>query len=434
MARVNQPSRLRPSRRRRAGTAYVLVLCTGVLLSVIGLGVLAGSRAASRSARQAADAGEAAVLAESGVAWGLAAVGADTAWRTTYANNVEVAGKAVGRGLVSFKLVDEADGNLSNSATDAVRLVGVGRVGSAARAYSAKLTAVGPVLDSLKNPVQAGTTLTITGNMTVSGGPLSANGTLTVSSGATVTGDVEGTSVVATGTVTGSKATLTTPRVLPVTSVFDTYKAQATTIAFSGISGGTVSNKVISAASNPYGTASAVGVYYIKVPSTGTLTIKSSRLVATLVVEVDPGGKVVTSGAWAWDPPRTDFPTLIVKAGTGSTVSLAGSSTALSEATAMTNFNPAGTPSSGGTTDTNFTGSYPAEFHGVLHVIGTGFTTTLSSYFTLKGALIAEGAVQAGVNTKLTADPVLSATPPVGYTAATTMRISPATWQWDPVN
>lgn len=167
-------------------------------------------------------------------------------------------------------------------------------------------------------------------------------------------------------------------------------------------------------------------------PSTGTLSIKTSRLVATLVVEMDPGGVFSTSGSFAWDPPRADFPTLIIKASGTSTVSLAGSTSALSEASALTNFNPASTPNSSGVSDTDMSDSYPAEFKGVLHVIGTGFTTSLTNNFKLTGAVIAEGAVSLGLGVRLTANPTLATTPPVGYTAASEMVISPGTWLWQP--
>lgn len=425
-------SATRDSRRRcRRGAAYVLVLSTGVLLSVVGLGVLSVSRAGARTAQQAADLDEAAVLAESAVAWGLATVKSEVGWRSAYANNVESGRKAFGRGEISFKFVDEADGNLANGAGD-VRVYGVGRAGAAARAYSVALVGSGAALDSLRNPLQAGAGLTVNSNLTVTGGPLSANGTLSVSGGVTVSGDVEGTAVSVAGTVTGGRATLAAPRALPQASAFDTYKAMATVIPFASIPGGTITGRVISAASNPWGAANPAGVYYVRVPPTGTLTIRTSRIVGTLIVEMDSGGRLITSQAFAWDPPRADYPSLVVKATTGSSVSLGGANTPLNEAL-LGNFNPPGTPNASGVTDNDTSDSYPAEFHGLLHLVGTGYPTTLTNHFNLKGSLIAEGTVTVNpVGVKLALDPVLAANPPAGYTAATVLNVAPGTWRWEP--
>ena len=435
----HRPGRDSPAfvgRRRRAGAAYLLVLSAGMLLSVIGFGILSSSRSATRSAGQAADLDEAAALAEAGVEWGMAAVAANTNWRTTYASGVEAAAKAVGRGTLTFKLVDEVDGNLSNNASDAVRLYGVGRVGSATRLYSVQLAGTGAVLDVLKAAVHSAGNLSVSDNQTPTGGPLSCNGTLTVASGKTVTGDAEAKAFAGSGTVTGTKTTLSADKAMPAATAFDSYKLLATTIPFP--SGGTVTKKVLSPNVNTVGAAAGLnanGVYYIRVPSTGTLTISASRLVSTLVVELDPGGKFATSGAFAWDPPRPDYPTLIVKGGTGSTVTLAGSSGLLYEAANSTNFNPAGMayPYATGTPDTDTTDSYPAEFHGLVHVIGSAVATTVNNYFSLKGSLVTEGATSVGLGVKLVADPALASSPPAGYTASGQMTPAAGSWRWDKV-
>jgi hypothetical protein len=420
-------------RRRRAGAAYLLVLSAGMLMSVIGLGILTASRSATRSAGQAADLDEAALLAEAGVEWGMAAVAANASWRTTYASGIEAAAKTVGRGTVTFKLVDETDGNLSNNASDAVRLYGVGRVGSATRVYSVPLAGTGASLDVLKTAVHAGTNLTITENLSPVGGPLSANGTVTVNGGKTVTGDVQGTALTLSGTVTGAKTTLPAALAMPQSTAFDTYKAAATVIAYP--SGGGVTKKVLSPGTNTISTTlNANGVYYVLVPAGSTLSITNSRFVATLVVELGANSQLVTTGNFAWDPPRADYPTLVVKGTTGSSVQLGGSNGTLVESTNITNFNPAGTPSPyvGGTTDADKTDSYPAELHGLVHVVGSAVATSITNNLTFKGCVLAEGAVSVGAGVRFTADPTLVASPPAGYSAATAMVPSAASWRWEP--
>lgn len=420
---------LKIATRPRRGAAYVLVLCAGILLSVVGMGILASSRANSRTASQSADLAEASVLAESAVEWGQAVINTNSSWRTTYSNNVETTPQTLGRGQISFKLVNETTASL---ASGDVRIYGIGRVGSATRVYSFALVGTGPTLDVLKTAATAGGNVTVNSSLTASAGSLASNGTLTVATGVTLTGDVEASTVTVNGTVTGTRTTLTTPKSLPVSTVFDTYKAQATEMLFSGIVGGNVSLKVISAGANPYGSVNAAGVYYIHVPSTGTLTIKNSRLLATLVIELDSGGKLITSNSFAWDPPRTDFPTLIVKGTTGSTVTFGGSTTALSESLNLVNFNPVGTPNAAGVSDSDMSDTYPTEFHGLLHVIGSGLSTAFTNNFVMKGSAIIEGAATTGLGVKFTADPTLFTTPPIGYTAATTtVKPSSGSWRWE---
>jgi hypothetical protein len=423
----------RVSHRRRRGAAYLLVLSAGIVLTVIGFGIMSASRSASRNASQTADIDEASVLAESAVECALALINNVTTWRTSFTSGVESVSVAVGRGTISVKLVDETDGNLSNNTADAVRLYGIGRVGSATRIFSVQLVNNGPPLDVLSSAAHSAGNFTVNDNLTVIGGPVSTNGTLSVLSGKTVTGDAK--AAVFGGTITGTKTTLTTDMTMPATTAFDTYKALATTMAFTSITGGLVNKKVLGSGANTwYGGAptAANGVYYIKVPSTGTLTIMNSRTLATLVVELDPGGKLLMSGAFAWDPPRTDYPTLIVKgSGTGSTVTLGGSVSALNEATNLTNFNPSGLPDSGGATDSDTLDTYASEFHGLLHVIGSTVPTTLQGNFVMKGTVITEGTLTTGTGVKLTLDPALASNPPQGYSGSTTMQPVAGSWRWE---
>src|SRR5436305_5822635 len=112
-------------RRRGRGVAYVFIIGLGILLAAACYGMLTVTRLAGRSYQQARDMRDAEVLAESAVQRAAALLAKNpTTWRTTYANNVETTQVAVGRGTVSFKLVDEGDANLANNAFDNVRVYG----------------------------------------------------------------------------------------------------------------------------------------------------------------------------------------------------------------------------------------------------------------------------------------------------------------------
>ncbi len=132
-----------------------------------------------------------------------------------------------------------------------------------------------------------------------------------------------------------------------------------------------------------------------------------------------------------WEPPRAGLPSLLINGQGSITVTLGHSSIALSESTQATNFNPAGTPNSSGTCDTDTLDSYTSEFRGLIHIMGTGFTTAFSSLFNFVGTAIVEGNATTAASVKLTADPTIAANPPAGYSNATAMQISPGTWKWE---
>lgn len=417
----------RRSRRPRRGVVYIVVLSLGMLLTVIGLALIASGRRATQSAAMTADADEAAVLAESGAEWGLAAIAANSNWRSAYTHNVEVAPLAMGRGTVTYKLVSVSGTSLSSGD---VRLVGIGRVGTAYRAYGVRMSGSGQTLEILKTTAHSGGNVSVTGNLTLSGGALSSNGNVTVGSTVTVTGAIEAINPGTTGTVTGGRTTLSASRAMPGDTL-ENYRSRATTIAYSSIPSGQINARVLSSASNPFGATNAEGIYYIRVPASSTLTITRSRLVATLVVELDPGGRLTTSAQFAWDSPRTDMPALIVKGASTGTVTLGASTTVLSELNNATNFNPPGTPNDSGVTDSDTSDTYPTEFHGLLHVIGAGVTTQMSTNFVMRGTAIVEGPLSIGSGVKLTADPALFSNPPSGYTHVANMNVAPGTWTWE---
>jgi len=63
----------------------------------------------------------------------------DAAWRTTCTSDVWSPDVGVGDAWVSYKLVDENDGNIASGAGDAVRIYGRARVHETVRIYSVVL-------------------------------------------------------------------------------------------------------------------------------------------------------------------------------------------------------------------------------------------------------------------------------------------------------
>jgi len=413
---------------------YVLVLGTGLLLAVVGLSLLTLARLNSRTIVWANDSKEARVLAEAAVEWALTTLAADAHWRTTYTSGQETPPVALGHGALSFKLVDEIDGDLANGPTDAVRLYGLGRTGAALRIYSVELVPDGPALDVLKTVAHAGGNLTTA--QTISGirGPLSANGTLTVPAPATVDGDVEAPVLSIAGTVTGVSKTVAA-KVMPPSSVFAEYLALATDIPYASVGSGTIQSVLLSPATNPYGSVNPKGVYHIRVPVHSGLSIRRSRLVATLLITLEDQATLSTSTAWLMEPPQPDAPTLLIRClGSNATVNLDGSTNQLSESSAGVNFNPPGTPYPwpSGVTDSDLTDNYRPRFVGLLHVIcPSTVTVSLATAFNACGTILTEGPLTVGGSSLLRTDLSLYANPPIGYRLAGPMVPVAGSWRWE---
>jgi hypothetical protein len=428
------PSILTSCRHGRRGSVYILVLGTGMLLTVVGLSVLTLARLNGRTILWANNSKEARVLAEAAVEWALTKLADDANWRTTYTNGVETAPVALGHGTISFKLVDEIDGNLANIPTDPVRIYGSGRAGAATRIYSAKLVPNGLGLDVLKTVAHAGGNLSTTQKITGIRGYFSSNGMLIVPLGAEVNGDVEAPILFILGTVNGARRTVAA-KAMPSPNVFDDYLATATEIPFASLSGGAIQNAVLSPAANPYGSVNAKGVYHIRVPAGASLSLQYSRLVATLLVTLESGAHFTTSNAWLMEPPQPDFPTLLIRClGTGATVNLDGTSSQLSESGRSTNFNPPGTPYPwpSGTADSDLVDQYRPRFMGLLHVIcPPTVTTNLGNAFTACGTVLAEGPMVLGNKSSLRTDLSLYVNPPIGYRMPGPMVPVAGSWRWE---
>jgi hypothetical protein len=123
----------RPRRVLRRGGAYVAILGTSMLVTVIGLSALLVVRVERRTSDLAAHATEAHIHVQSGVELALHLMQADPNWRSTYTHDVWAAPQALGGGSVSFKLVDEIDGALGNNPADPVRIYARSEVGPTVR-------------------------------------------------------------------------------------------------------------------------------------------------------------------------------------------------------------------------------------------------------------------------------------------------------------
>ena len=397
---------------------------TSMLVTVIGLSAVLAQRVQRRTINGASDAVQARYCAEAGIDLALHIIEQVPQWRHFYPHDVWFAPQAMGGGTVKWKLRDEADGNIANGDTDPVRIVAWGMVGDAIQKVSVVVEpAPGEPLDVLQTAIYATGDITASSTVTAVGGPFATAGVYT-NNGETI-GDVEAALVVNLGIITGTITEWAPPRDMPSGNVFDTYHAMATEIPFVD----TMQMVLLSSASNPYGPVSPNGVYYINVPPLAILQLDKVRIVATLVVDLGLGATLRTKGSVVWDSPGDNYPILVVNAGAGAQLDLNGTTQPLKEGNTQTNFNPPGTPYNG-ESDSDIADVYPAELHGLIHVLGPAATVNMGSGIQVRGTVVAEGYVLLGSGTDVIIDPRIYQDPPPGYTAPSTeMGIVPGSWE-----
>jgi hypothetical protein len=255
----------------------------------------------------------------------------------------------------------------------------------------------------------------------------------------TIAGKAEAASKSGTGSVKGGLTILSGAKPMPATSVFDAYVRMATVIPYpssgSGTSG-TLSYPLLSAAVNPAGAANAKGIYYISVPSTKALTIQTSRIRGTLLIDCADRATVILTSMICWDPELPELPILMIRhTGTGTandTISPpAGTITEV-----LDNLNPPSTPYNGNSNILPLvTDSYPSQLNGLIHVISPGGATGVSQVnigggASIKGMVIVDGNVTA-TDAIVQHDDNLYANPPIGYTTGPVMIPIPGTWRWE---
>lgn len=400
----------RRHRGRRTGSVYAMVLGVTMLITVIGVGALATARVTGRATSASVDWQEAGALAFSAVEHAVAKINADgalapLAWRDAYQNAGTDFSTPMGRGTMSWTLVDEGDGLIADDYADPIKVYGVGQVGKVRRVYSAHLAPAGTGLDVLRTSFHAAEGIRLSGTTIVVDGPASTNGNLRVVGSAVLRGN-GGSEAAGTG---GSVVAPQKP--MPSPGVFDIYAKKATVIISSAAAGGTLQPAMLSADSNPYGTeTNPEGVYYLRLPDTITTLqiLPSSRIKGTLVIEAAVGMSqgVDLVGPISWEPHRGDLPALITRGIRN--LGLSGRIAPYQD--------PAGV--------------IPQAPGGLFHAIGmTDLDPEDGTY--LKGCVVVEGVAWTEGTFAVTANPKLFANPPLGYSRGDRVELLPGTWKWD---
>jgi hypothetical protein len=415
----------------------VLVLGIATLVAVIGTAAVLAGRVNVRTTAGANDAVEADSLASSAIEQALTLVNSDPAWRTRYTSGVDNGPYALGRGTVTWKLVDEYDGNLANDNVQPARLYGTGSAGRARRVYSVLLQPTGAGMEVLKKAVHSTGPFTVrVGTVTIaaSGGPISTDSVF--GSQGTIKADVEAKTI--SGSTAAIQGTISTPaavRQMPSPGLFDLYLPRATEIPWANVSAGM--SGVLSAGNNRYGALNARGIYHVRVPAGAQLKIDNARAQATLLLTCEAGAQVMVGPSVLWSPPRPDLPSIVAR-GPDVRLSVDSSGAGVSELAAGVSLNPPATPYEG-VSDNDLADTYPAQINGIVHAVGSGSVIELGPSLRMNGLVLTDGSVVVGdsllnllVNASITANPTLFAQPPDGYSVGDQVAPVEGTWERRP--
>jgi cytoskeletal protein CcmA (bactofilin family) len=403
----------------RRGGIYFAVIGVSMLVALIGLGAMAAVRAQRLTVTVATNTVEARESSRSALELGALWVAADSAWRSNRPDGAWVTGRSLGSGSIEIQGIDPVDGKIANRPTDPLTIRGVGVKGSSRQMLEATFTASGPPIDALKMAVHTAGQLHVRSGhiLTVSGAPASTNGSLR--NDYRIEGDVECRGFTSMGIITGSFNALAPIKPMPDAGVVSLYQNLGTTMNAPS----TISKRLISPTSNPWGATNAEGVYVITTNS--DLTIQDTRIYGTLVI-LNAGKKVTIYDSVHIQPVRKDYPALIV---TGDLVLDGNASVLLSEALVGANLNPPGSPFNG-SENLNTTDSYPSEIVGLVHVKGW---IDVKDRAKVTGCLIAESSNSDAIDIEedftVVYDPALQTTPIMGYMKSVTMTLVPGSYK-----
>lgn len=355
---------------QRRGSLYISVMGVTLIVSMIGFSAITIARVHLRRSQNSTDMVEAQKLAFSSVEYAVLSINNDPSWRTTFTNNIESPSTPIplGNGTITFKLVD-SDGNLADNTTDAVRLIGIGRVGEVEYAESVLLVPTGNGLTCLETAlhcngdVTLGFTVDLTTNQIIS-----SNGSVGTGFLANLVGSAEAVGSIS-GSISGSSTTGITPRTMPGTDVFDYYKLNGTWIDINslpvdGSSNPLIEKVVLSPVSNPFGSGTNLEGIYVIDCAGANIRIQNCRIEGTLVL-INPGTSAGIRNSIYWESAVKNYPALLVEGN----IEFRTTTAVLSESTLTTNFNPVGTPYET-VSDSDTTDDYPSVIKGLVYVSG----------------------------------------------------------------
>jgi len=390
----------------RRGGVYVAVLGVAVMVTVMGMGGLAASRAIATGLEAGAEQIKARRAAEAGLAMARVIMETDPAWRTSRGSGVWFHNMGTGGGQASVEVSGE------NDEGDPVELVVVGASGTSRHVMKLELEARVAAAECLQYAVFAGGNVSITGATVMpSAAAIGANGSVSAVL-STVSAAVDAGGIVTGGVyLSTTRAGVAAKTVPEAVRMVGEYVQRGTAIAVSSLpmsSGRRLMRRVLlGPGHNPFGAANAEGIYVVHAQGE-VIEICDVRIVGTLVL-LDPGAGSLVSGSVAWEPMENTMPALVVRGD----LRLELSASAIEEGKkGIGNLNPSGVgyPYPLGASNSTTSDLFASRIDGLVMVTGRlSVKTSLTAR-----ALLALGDIDIEESLTLAYDPVLRTSPPPG--------------------
>lgn len=392
----------------RRGSAYIIVLGTALMVSVMGLAALTAVRVEQLGAKGGVDFTEARQLARSAVELGMLEIEENPDWRTDQPQGAWITNETLGRGTFSLEVADPNDDDFTSGANDYIVMKGTGVVGDARFVLSVELVPFGPAgSDCLQYAVQTGERI-YNHESIVTDAPLSAN--LNIGNYDYIDGDVRAAGFVwNNGTITGTIEEYVEEQEMPSPNLYTEYLARATVINRMDLPGDdTLKELLLTPKHNPYGAPNAEGIYLIDCQY-HDITVKDVRIVGTVVFINSGTKKVKLDGGILWEPAAPNLPAMLTDG-----IFEWDIESIIKESDAHTNLNPVGTPYEG-TEDADQTDIYSSVIKGLCYAVGL---IEIKKPIDVEGIIITNYRLEVDGDLNLTHDPRLFDDPPPGFERA----------------
>ncbi|TWU07536.1 hypothetical protein [Stieleria varia] len=410
----------------RAGYVYLAVLFTALIVSAAVAASLSVSTSGLRSQIDRVNRMAAMRLAESEMHRQASRLSSDANWRNNhtdgaYSSWLNATGLVVSstdQASVRYQLSD-VDGDLSDDDFDDVQLTVHARVGDSQSAITVQLQPAYRGLELLGYGVTALDDLRVEWGAVLNSESAVqvADDCLTSTSGTIVSPLTEcsGTIMPAIrGAFAGENVAG------PTHDVVDVYMQSGTQIPVSSLpwqSGKrTISNAVLTAGTNPYGSTDANGVYWIDAGGSH-VRITNSRLGCTLAIY--DASSIELTGAIVWEYAAVPEAILVADA----PIYFNAIEPVLSESTLGVNFNPSSSPFRGSISNTTIDDQYDTQFRGLIYSSDdvTVYATSDGSPIWVTGSVIGDD-VTLYNDVHIFSLPELVSSPPAGLIDPTPMR------------
>lgn len=379
-------------RRRCGGSIYIVTVLICALVVTIAGAALTLARRQAQQATLYADSSVTDSLNKSAVAASLHWAASDAEWRQNAPNTI-VSGTStrvwdqwhtLRDGRINVVASDANDGSLRDFDADPFELTITAERGQVSRRTLVTIDPLVQAMPVLQHGLYAAVSLEVKSGDSITGNGVNVRCAGNSKIDGAVHGDLLTSTRTGGGTINGTVSTGATTLTLPDTAAVNRLIARATYISKDG----NIDKKLIAPGVNAYGSGvlNAHGLYYID--SQGSdLSIKSSRVFGTLIVNVGANKKVVVDTDVLMENFRADLPALIVIG--NCEIKLRSATETISESSANVNFNPALAPFKGAG-DADATDVYPASIRGLVYVTGD---LSITESPLVEGSIICGGSV-----------------------------------------